>query len=109
MAYPKTVTILEELKARAFIDTFEQRRRGGEDEWTPKYTEWRVSSPYFHDVRHEIYGNQAEMYFVCKSPVDFQNVLQAFRDMGVKVNTNWGGPNSFCVRVAYFKGWHWWE
>jgi len=110
MPRPTTAKILTELADAGIITSWSRTRRQDEDR--PAETSFRVVSTRVR-ISHEIYGQNAQMYFVCsEDEAIVQAVQTAVRAAGGEVDTAWMGRerfHCFSAGVSYFKGPRWWE
>lgn len=109
MPRPTTAKILTELADAGLITSWSRTRRRDDDH--PTETSFRVVSTRV-GISHEIYGQDAQMYFVCNEDEDVPQIKAAIRAAGGEVDTAWMGRDrtrAFSVGVSYFKGPRWWE
>tara|TARA_R110000824_G_scaffold201667_4_gene385778 strand:- start:3267 stop:3587 length:321 start_codon:yes stop_codon:yes gene_type:complete len=63
-------------------------------------------------VEHEIYGKNAQMYIIAKSPEIAKEAGEVLKESGVATIYRGWCPdydNTFAFDVSYFKGQRWWE
>jgi hypothetical protein len=61
----------------------------------------------YKDLRNEVYGRDAMIYFDWKSPEDRKSGEQELKKRGHKVQFDYyPGSSTSEIQVKYFKGWH---